>query len=60
MGAEGREHAASYSWDRAARGIEGVLREAVTLTPSACQPASCFAAISDPLVALNRATTPRV
>lgn len=34
MGAEGREHAASYSWDRAARGIEGVLREAVTLTRS--------------------------
>ncbi len=26
---EGREHAASYSWDRAARGIEAVLREAV-------------------------------
>ena len=33
MGAEGREHALSYSWDRAARGIEAVLREAVTLTP---------------------------
>jgi glycosyltransferase involved in cell wall biosynthesis len=32
MVAEGREHAASYSWDRAARGIEGVLREAVSLT----------------------------
>ncbi len=29
MAREGREHAASYSWDRAARGIEAVLREAV-------------------------------
>jgi glycosyltransferase involved in cell wall biosynthesis len=32
MGTEGREHAASYSWDRAARSIEGVLREAVAMT----------------------------
>ena len=29
MAREGREHAASYSWDRAARGIEAVLREVV-------------------------------
>jgi len=29
MAADGREHAATYSWDRAARGIEQVLREAV-------------------------------
>lgn len=32
MSTEGRAHAASYSWDRAARNIEGVLREAVALT----------------------------
>lgn len=32
MSSEGREHAASYSWDRAARNIEAVLREAVALT----------------------------
>ena len=32
MANEGLAHAASYSWDRAARGIEGVLREAVGLT----------------------------
>jgi len=31
MGAEGRERASSFSWDRAARGIEAVLREAVGL-----------------------------
>jgi glycosyltransferase involved in cell wall biosynthesis len=31
MSAEGRAHAATFSWDRAARDIEGVLREAVAL-----------------------------
>jgi glycosyltransferase involved in cell wall biosynthesis len=31
MSAEGRAHAATYSWDRAAREIEIVLREAVAL-----------------------------
>ena len=31
MAADGREHAATYSWDRAARGVEAVLREAVAL-----------------------------
>ena len=31
MGSEGRAHAAGFSWDNAARGIESVLREAVAL-----------------------------
>lgn len=32
MGAAGRIHAAGFSWDNAARGIESVLREAVALS----------------------------
>jgi glycosyltransferase involved in cell wall biosynthesis len=34
MAAEGREHAAGYSWDRAAREMELVLREAVAMGKS--------------------------